>query len=248
MVTLGRYDDQQLYDEGEELPLLAPVALEFHTKTLLPFYGDGVCLDVYGDMHVLRAAFLCRPRIKCLNLFTQHRGLDFGCLQLSDEDVTSVKDLLAGVSTLAFLIPSRDLGKVIHGSPGDESLQLLQSATNVKDLSIRGNRQFWHKKEFEYAIRKAHFPYLRSLTLERVTFDSKDLVTLVQGHITTLDRLELDHVTIAGDSWYNLFTAIRGGLKSLVGMYPKPRHECHHFPENGYANCESMVSSLSVAR
>ena len=224
MVTLGFYDDEndyydRRYTDSEALHTLAPAALDFHRKTLLPFYGDNGHRHTDGDMHVLRAASSCRTKIECLNLYTQHRGLNLGMLRLSDEDNAIVRDLLASVSTLAFVLPSLYSPLISHSNPIDQPFQFLRSAVNVKHLSIRGNEKSWGDDDFAYSTRQAHFPHLQFLSLELFACDSADFIALVQRHRSTLKRLELYYIIISSQSWYHIFTAIRGGLEELLGKF-----------------------------
>ena len=226
-ITLGFYNDQQRYfDDDEYLPTLAPAILDFHNKTLLPFFSKPICFgdrhrDSRGDLAVLRAAYSCQHRIKCLNLYTQSKALDFGWLHLPDEDVNVVKELLARVSTLSFPVPGTSAWG--YDSPEDQPYQFLKSAINLVHLNISGNTNQKHSKEFELTVRNAYFPRLRSLGLERLIVESHELITLVQGHRATLDRLELREVRLVSQSWYDVFTAIRGWFKEFFGWFSKSR-------------------------
>lgn len=224
MVTLGFYDDEndyydKRYLDSEALHTLAPAALDYHRKTLLPFYGNQGKRDEHGDMDILRAVSFCRPKIECLNLFTHHRGLDFNMLRLSDEDSANVRDLLASVSTLEFLLPSLGSYLTSHSDPRDQPFQFLRSAINVKHLTLRGNERSWGDDDFAYSTRRAHFPHLQSLSLKLFACDSADFVALVQRHESTLKSLELFYIILSSQSWYDVFTAIRGGLKELFGKF-----------------------------
>lgn len=185
MVTLGYYDDQAMFEEGKELPFLSPPVLQFFRKTLLPFYGDGIPYfhqrHVEADMHVIRAAFLCRPKIDCLNLYTYPRGLDFGMLSLSDEDLTLVTDLLRDVSTLAFAIPSEDAGDYHYYTAESQPFQVLRSASNLRHLDLYGS-SIGRPGEFTKSLRECHFGQLYSLGLHCVKVDGKDLIGVVQRH------------------------------------------------------------------
>lgn len=185
MVTLGYYDDQPMYEEGEELPLLSPPVLQFFRKTLLPFYGDSIpyCHQrhVEADMHVIRAASLCRAKIDCLNLYTYDRGLDFGMLSLSDEDLTLVTDLLRDVSTLAFAIPSEDVDSYDYYTQENQPYQVLRSASNLRHLDVYGGSGS-QPVEFRNTLRECHFRLLQSLELHWVIVDGKDLIGVLQRH------------------------------------------------------------------
>ena len=185
MVTLGYYDDQYMYKEGEELPFLSSPVLQSFRKTLLPFYGDGIpyCHQrhVEADMHVIRAASLCRRKIDCLNLYTCDRGLDFGMLSLSEEDLTLVTDLLRGVSTVACSIPSEDAGDYHYYTPESQPFQVLRSASNLRHLDLYGS-SLGRPGEFTKTLRECHFRQLHSLQLHWIKVEGKDLIGVVQRH------------------------------------------------------------------
>ena len=185
MVTLGYYDDQAVFEEGEELPFLSPPVLQFFRKTLLPVYGGSIPYlyqgEVQTDMHVIRAASLCRPKIDCLNLYTYHRALDFGMLNFSDEDLTIVTDLLKDVSTLAFAIPSGYTHDYHYNTAQSQPFQVLRSASNLRHLDLYGS-PIGRPGEFSKFLRECHFGQLHSLGLHLVNVDGKDLIGVVQRH------------------------------------------------------------------
>ncbi|KAG7009072.1 hypothetical protein G7Y79_00003g009400 [Physcia stellaris] len=222
MVTLGYYDDQAFFEEGMELPYLSPPVLQFFRKTLLPFYGGGIPYlyhPVPADMHVIRAASLCRPKIDCLNLYTWPRGLDFDMLNLSDEDLTIVTGLLRNISTIAFTTPSEVIAGYHHyNTTENQPFQILRSASNLRYLDLYGS-SISRPGDFTKSLRECHFGQLHSLGLHGVNVDGKDLVGVVQRHKATLARLELTCVTLVSDSWFNVFTAIRGGPKELSATF-----------------------------
>ena len=221
MITFGFYGDYAIHNGREELRTLPPAILDFHNKTLLPFYGTAMLssryLDVHGDLNVLRAAHSCRHKhkIRCLNLYTHRKALDFGRLQLSDEDVAIVKELLASVSRLSFSIPSSSSYR--YFSPEDQPYQFLKSAINLIHLDIHGNDEPRASMYFALTVGNAYFPHLRSLTVWDIMVESQELIRFVQAHTATLDRLELRDVHIVSQSWYEVFTAIRGRCKELFG-------------------------------
>ena len=123
-VTLRIHDDRIYYAKGKELPFLTPTVLDFHIKTLLPFYVNGTrlahCGDSYGDVEVLRAATLFPPNTDCRILYNSRRALDFGMLRLPEEGFTAVRELLASVSNLAIQVPSTEADDFRCYGPEDQ--------------------------------------------------------------------------------------------------------------------------------